>query len=358
MSTVSSPPSLPSYLPVSYPASLAWSPGGEELSDVREQVPGSTVSLLQSLPGQSSLLAVGQHTFLPPASPATLYLSNSLWTLLLPGSSPSWSLWSLLVTRQAGGCRNTRGWLAQRLLWRLEGGGGVAVGPPWVFTREGEEREEEQEMPIDSLLDTQLDCEDVPSCLTQLYTQLEKDAAFPCITRTDLMLVEAWIQDLGTVNYTFPRLRSRKRFAYLTQGGKLSASSVPRLLGAGPGQGGHYDTFYLSFHTPSGDIFFPNSTFQQGRNALLRLALARQVEPGYDYFIFTDEDAKLKVVNNSRTNWTQSMAVNAWERFEEFLHHFQPKIGFGQYGNQKVSNPNQPFSITTSSDPCIIAYHR
>ena len=358
MSTVSSPPSLPSYLPVSYPASLAWSPGGEELSAAREQVPGSTVSLLQSLPGQSSLLAVGQHTFLPPASPATLYLADSLWTLLIPGSSPGWRLWSLLGPRQAGGCRNTRGWLAQRLLWRLEGGGVVAVGPPWVHTRETEESEKEKEMPIDSLLDTQLDCEDVPSCMTQLYSQLEKDAAFPCITKTDLQLVKAWIQDLGTVNYSLPRLRSRKRFAYLTQGGKLSASTVPRLVGSGPGKGGHYDTFYLSFRTASGDIFFPNSTFQQGRNALLRLALARQVEPGYDYFIFTDEDAKLQVVDNPKAKWKEPMASNAWQRFEEFLDHFQPKIGFGQYQTQNVSNPDQPFSITTSADPCIIAYHR
>ena len=92
-------------------------------------------------------------------------------------------------------------------------------------------------MPIDSLLDTQLDCEDVPSCMTQLYSQLEMDAAFPCITKTDLQLVKAWIQDLGTVNYSLPRLRSRKRFAYLTQGGKLSASTVPRLVGSGPGHG-------------------------------------------------------------------------------------------------------------------------
>ena len=210
---------------------------------------------------------------------------------------------------------------------------------------------------VDSLLDTQLDCEDVPSCMTQLYSQLEEDAAFPCITRTSLRLVEAWIQDLGTVNYTLPRLRSRKRFAYLTQGGKLSASSVPRLVGAGPGQGGHYDTFYLSFHTASGDIFFPNSTFQQGRNALLRLALARQLEPGYDYFIFTDEDLTLQVDNNPKASWKQDMAANPWQRFEEFLVNFRPKISFGQYPSHWVPL-DQPFSRTTSHDELLAAFHR
>ena len=125
METVSSPPSLPALLPVTYPAALVWSPGGEELSSSREQVPGSTVSVLQSQDDQPSLLAVGQRTFLPPSSRASLYLQDSLWTLLLPGSSAGRSIGSL---DQPGGdvrCGGARGWLAQRLLWRLEKAGSV-----------------------------------------------------------------------------------------------------------------------------------------------------------------------------------------------------------------------------------------
>ena len=134
---------------------------------------------------------------------------------------------------------------------------------------------------------------------------------------------------------------------------------MPRLRGAEAGEEVDYDTFYLSFRTASGDLFFPNSTFQQGRNALLRLALARQLQPGYDYFIFTDEDVTLRVDNqNPQARWKKKMAPNAWQRFEEFLQHFQPKIGHGLYQDYKVANRNQPYSITTFYDECMIAYHR
>ena len=134
--------------------------------------------------------------------------------------------------------------------------------------------------------------------------------------------------------------------------------STSRLRGEGGEDKRDYDTYYLSFLTPSGDLFFPNSTFQQGRNALLRLALARQLQPGYDYFIFTDEDITLRVDNNPQARWKEHMAVNAWQRFEEFLLHFRPKIGFCQYPSHQVANIMQPYSISTSHDLCLAAYHR
>ena len=357
--TVSAPPSLPAFLPVSYPAALAWRPGVEELSSAREQVPGSTISLVQSLAGQTSLVAVGLGSLLPPTSPAVLHLADSLWTLLLPGGArASWDLWGLGQGGGGAGCREARGWLAQRLLWRLEGGGGAAVAPAWVEGGQGGEREEEQEELVESVLDIQLDCDSAASCMTQLYTELVEDDNFPCITGREVTLVEAWRKDLRAVNYSLPLVRKKKSFAYLTQGGRLTPTATPRLQGAAREDGRNYDTYYLSFLTPSGDLFFPNSTFQQGRNALLRLALARQLQPGYDYFIFTDEDVTLQVNDDPRARWKEDMAANAWQRFEEFLLHFRPKIGFGQYPSHRVADPNKPVSVTTSHDACMVAYHR
>ena len=356
--TMAPPPSLPAFLPVAYPAALVWSPGVEELSSAREQIPGSTVSVLQSQEGQPSLLAVGQRSFLPPTSPATLYLQDSLWTLLLPGSRGGWSLQSLLEPPGEDRCGAARGWLAQRLLWRLEKAGSVALGPAWVVTSQEEGHQEEFHKEIvspGSLLDIELDCGDARSCMTDLYSRLAEDNS-TCISSRDVQLVDSWLHDLSVVGYVLPAMRQRRSFAYLTQGGRLTPTAVPRLQGAQEGEEADYDIFYMSFVTPSGDIFFPNSTFQQGRNALLRLALARQLEPGYDYFIFTDEDATLEVDDKPAARWKEEMAPNPWRRFEEFLQHFQPKIGYGQFDTYPTAE--QPFLISTSFDDCMGAFHR
>ena len=348
--TVSSPPSLPAFLPVSYPAAMVWSPGVEELSSAREQVPGSTVSVLQSQEDQPSLLAVGQRAFLPPTSPASLYLQDSLWTLLQPGG-----LQSLLEPPGGASCGAVRGWLAQRLLWRLEEAGSVALGPAWAWGHQ-ESQQSEVEVLAGSLLDLQLNSGDARGCMTELYSRLAEDNS-SCISTADLQLLDAWFTDLSVVDYVLPAMRQRRSFAYLTQGGKLTPTAVPRTLNTTAGELVDYDTFYMSFITASGDLFFPNSTFQQGRNALLRLALARQLEPGYDYFIFTDEDLTLKVDDNPKASWKEDMAADPWQRFEEFLEHFQPKISFGQYPSHKVPL-DQPFSLTSSHDELLAAYHR
>ena len=121
--------------------------------------------------------------------------------------------------------------------------------------------------------------------------------------------------------HEFPKLRSHRKFAYLTQGGHLKPSSIPRLNNIATEQGHHaepdFDIFFLSFSGKgSGDLFFPKSTFQQGRNALLRIALAHEVSPGYEYFIFTDEDVQLQNVENPSHFWKQNMSSNPWVRVE------------------------------------------
>ena len=49
------------------------------------------------------------------------------------------------------------------------------------------------------------------------------------------------------------------------------------------------DVYTLSFRDRTGDLYHPNSTYMGGRNALLRLALSREWDQGYEYFLFVDE---------------------------------------------------------------------
>ena len=141
--------------------------------------------------------------------------------------------------------------------------------------------------------------------------------------RSNLHLLEAWLFDLANIGYEYPKLRPHRKFAYLTQGGYLKPSSNPRLNYIDPTEqknhpaNSDFDTFFLSFSgNGSGDLFFPKSTWQQGRNALLRLALANEVSPGYDFLIFTDEDAQLENVENPIHFWKQNMSSNPWVRIE------------------------------------------
>ena len=155
---------------------------------------------------------------------------------------------------------------------------------------------------------------------TNQYFKNKVDIAHPC-QRSSLHLLEAWLSDLANIGYKYPELRPRRKFAYLTQGGYLKPSSHPRLNNIDPtDQESHqanFDTFFLSFSgNGSGDLFFPKSTWQQGRNALLRLALAHEVSPGYDFLIFTDEDAQLENVENPIHFWKHNMSSNPWVRVE------------------------------------------
>jgi len=194
-----------------------------------------------------------------------------------------------------------------------------------------------------------LDCVDVGGCLTQLYKKFARD---------DLPLLSAWLEDLESLGRRPPSIPRQRTFAYLTQGGQLTPRAVPRIRGgAAWREEADFDTFYMAFSKPSGDLYFPNSTFQQGRNALLRLALSRERVPGYKYFIFTDEDVTLKVDNNPRVLWSKNVPSNPWRRFEEFLLHFKPRVSFCRYPSHGVDT-SSPYSITTSHDLCLAAYSR
>ena len=113
------------------------------------------------------------------------------------------------------------------------------------------------------------------------------------------------------------------KFTYLTEGGYLKPLSNPRLNGIDPtDQKRHhansvFNTFFLYFSgNGKGEWCFPISTWHQERNALLRLALASVVLPGYDFLIFIDEDSfnwlELENVENPTHFWKQNLSINPY----------------------------------------------
>ena len=297
--------------PKGFPTTLKQGPQEEALNQVMEMVPAASIGPIQFIPMQSipvhqstcsgpPILALGLKTFAHMAESDTLFPSSSLWSLFLPSRTLS---------------AVYRGLLSQPLLWRL----GLHTAFSYSSSSLGIIKEEQHQEEIDisllhALLKTDLTaCKTLPKCLHLIYSQNQMSS---------LHHLQAWLFDLATFGYQFPKLRPHRKFAYLTQGGHLKPSSNPRLNYIDANQRSHnaepnFDTFFLSFSGKgSGDLFFPKSTFQQGRNALLRIALAHEVSPGYEYFIFTDEDVQLRNVENPIHFWKQDMSSNPWVRIE------------------------------------------
>ena len=375
------------YFSVTYPTGLLWNPypsmlgvpdiwpenfptqlreiKQEVLNEAMERLPAASIGIVQSLPApnpqpktilspSSPLLALGLKTFAPLTEGTTLFTKSALWSLFLPNNET----FALL-----------RGLLAQPLLWRL--GLHTAFSLPMSSQETGDGSHSKGDIDVRLLRvlrQTNLTtCATVASCLNLIYSQHHKDS---------LPQLEAWLFDLVKIGYQAPQLRPHRQFAYLTQGAALSPTSNPRLKNLSSNiSSSSFDIFYLSFsNNGSGDLFFPKSTFQQGRNALLRLALSMEISPGYAYFVFTDEDVQLTNVNNPSLFWKTNMSADPWVRMEvfvmifsmrhkifhqEFLLKFRPMVGFGRYDNWvQTKNNSGIFSITTTHDQCLVAYSR
>ena len=310
-----------------------------------EMVPAPTVGVLHSDMDndlhQPPIQVVGLKTFVPPGDHATLFSQGALWSLFLSNLPDAPALRSLL---------------SQPVLWRL--GLHVAISRLLVEAdvRKHQSRgdQEDRRELMEALLDVDLStCATIQDCMVQIYTHHS--------TTTSLKALNAWFLDLASLGFIFPPLRPHKRFVYLTQGAKYSKASVPRLqTSTNLANHSDFDLLYLSFSPPgSGDLYFPNSTFQQGRNALLRLALALEVSPGYNYFIFTDEDVILRSNDDPSHLWREDLSANPWLRFEQFLSDFSPMVGFGDYQSwPQATNTSGVFSVTSTHDQCLVAFNR
>ena len=194
-------------------------------------------------------MAVGPKTFVPYTERATLFLHSSLWSLFLPPSPHP--LPPAL----------RRSYLAQPVLWRQ--GGTVAYSSSLATS--SNMTGSSHSLDPRPLLDLHLYCSSAPACLLQLYNtslaRSQEHEAFGLVAGQDLVLLGAWLEDLRAVGYASQPVRQTKQFAYLNMGGRLARGSSPRLT---RGNGSHIaDFFSLSFFSPTGDVYFPDSTWQQ-----------------------------------------------------------------------------------------------
>jgi|GEM_PF-593623 len=104
------------------------------------------------------------------------------------------------------------------------------------------------------------------------------------------------------------------------------------------------DVLYLSWKNPRpGDIYFPNSTWTQGRNKLLEAA--KQLEGDYLYYIFLDDDIEF--------------IAGDWRIFEALLLEYQPGIATPKLTFYPTkSDDSVEVQIVYAFDAVFNAFHR
>lgn len=141
-------------------------------------------------------------------------------------------------------------------------------------------------------------------------------------------------------------LNTTPQFVYLVQGestnlgryGHLKHKNSDLILLA-------YDKVFENSQTESTVLYLPNSTWAEGRNALLEKA--RQNEHDYLYFIFLDDD--VEVVRGS------------FSQFEKFLLENQPMMGVplcDQIADTFRYESNTEIHHPVAFDQIVQAYHR
>ncbi len=138
-----------------------------------------------------------------------------------------------------------------------------------------------------------------------------------------------------------------KRFLYLVQ----TAGDLPEKLVEL--QSTDSDVRFLSWQKQSSDprsLFYPDSSWTQGRNRLLREAPGT----GYCYYVFLDDDILLEAVGGDS-------GQNPWRLFEEFLLDYEPAIGMVRYSWQLTGgwdDPAKPVQSLRFFDALLNAFHR
>lgn len=130
-----------------------------------------------------------------------------------------------------------------------------------------------------------------------------------------------------------------KRFLYMTQS--------PTHFRYGGIECDDSDILYLTWKSEAeGSIFLPNSTWTEGRNALLRAAKA--LPNKYLYYIFMDDDISI-------TDQDGGAIPHPYRQFEEFLLKCQPAVGYCSYDWQHRS-PGM-YNCGYNFDACFNAFH-
>jgi hypothetical protein len=99
-----------------------------------------------------------------------------------------------------------------------------------------------------------------------------------------------------------------------------------------------------------GVVFYPNSSWTQGRNRLFDEMRSRFPCVEFQYAVFLDDDAELEEVLDYGMN-----TGNAWRTFEKYLIEWEPAVGFPSYQySPKLSDEVQ---TVFNFDQIVVAYH-
>jgi hypothetical protein len=132
----------------------------------------------------------------------------------------------------------------------------------------------------------------------------------------------------------------KKQFIYLMQG---QASLVESYFDLD--ERDNADAIFITYDKAlDGAIFYPDSTWAEGRNRLLETALKR--EP-YQYYIFCDDDILFE--------------RGSWEEFEQSLLEYKPGVAvpiFPKTRNSALKFPKLKSQSFFNNDEQLMAFHR
>jgi hypothetical protein len=152
------------------------------------------------------------------------------------------------------------------------------------------------------------------------------------------------------VTMNIERTEKRRRFCYLIQTPaprelshlKTYDSEVIQLVW----RGGVQDSF-----EDEGIIYYPNSSWTQGRNRLFYEMHSRFPDVEFQYAVFMDDDAELEETVDFGMN-----TGNAWRTFERHLIEWEPAVGFPAYDPGKNATHTVPILAGREVLICMYEY--
>ncbi len=119
----------------------------------------------------------------------------------------------------------------------------------------------------------------------------------------------------------------------------------------------HNDIILLTWKTPSDRkdaVFYPKSTWNEGRNRLLNEAVNRNA--GYLYYIFLDGDCIVKEDAELAKSLNIALCGNPFRTFEKYLLEWRPAVGYTRYSWQHAE-PGAEVNLGYNFDALFNAFH-
>jgi hypothetical protein len=122
------------------------------------------------------------------------------------------------------------------------------------------------------------------------------------------------------------------------------------------------DIMLLTWKRPSNEpnaTFYPESSWNQGRNKLLHDAISHSKKTGnpYLYYIFLDEDCVVKEDAALAAELGIPLTGNPFRTFERYLMQWQPAVGYTRYSWQYYETGKE-MNLGYNFDALFNAFHR